>query len=275
MLDYDFQQLSHHEFEQLSRDILQARDGIVLESFKRGRDSGIDFRYARDSENTVVQCKHYVGTGWNGLLAELKREAGKAHALNPSDIWRYAYEAQIEYVIQLWAKGETNLSEGIALLESIEMNSFVFPTVPAELRVRALRLLATEASTGCSSAELRELVNAIASKDLTGELVDLLHKAADVYKSSYFSDELVDCNSEGNFDDLEADLLLIEEFTGVDFRGPLKSIHAEKEEFEENQAAYEDQQYEEWNDSRYEREGESRQLDDMFDSLRLPEADSQ
>jgi hypothetical protein len=44
MSNYDFRQLSPHDFEQLARDLIQARDGIFLESFKNGRDVGIDFR---------------------------------------------------------------------------------------------------------------------------------------------------------------------------------------------------------------------------------------
>jgi len=61
MPDYDFKQLSPHDFEELARDLVQARDGIVLESFKTGKDGGIDFRRARGKDSTVVQCKHYAG----------------------------------------------------------------------------------------------------------------------------------------------------------------------------------------------------------------------
>ena len=81
MPNYDFKQLSHHDFEQLARDLLQARDGIVLESFKSGRDLGIDFRHSSSNGNIVVQCKHFAGTGLPGLISELKREAIKAEKL--------------------------------------------------------------------------------------------------------------------------------------------------------------------------------------------------
>lgn len=37
MPDYDFKQLSPHDFKQLSRDLIQARDGIILESFTTGQ----------------------------------------------------------------------------------------------------------------------------------------------------------------------------------------------------------------------------------------------
>ena len=83
MADYSFQQLSPHDFELLSRDLVQARDEIQLESFKAGRDQGIDFRYAKGSANLIVQAKHYAGTGLAGLLRELRKEAVKAKKLNP------------------------------------------------------------------------------------------------------------------------------------------------------------------------------------------------
>ncbi len=84
MADYDFKQLSPHDFEQLARDVLQARDGLVLESFKAGRDQGIDFRHACAATNIIVQCKHYVGTGLPGLIRDLKKEALKVQPLKPS-----------------------------------------------------------------------------------------------------------------------------------------------------------------------------------------------
>lgn len=84
MPNYDFKQLSPHDFEQLARDLIQARDSIILESFKIGRDLGIDFRHARATGNTIVQCKHYVGTGFAGLMADLKKEAVKVVKLTPS-----------------------------------------------------------------------------------------------------------------------------------------------------------------------------------------------
>ncbi|MYM86557.1 hypothetical protein GTP91_05110 [Rugamonas sp. FT82W] len=84
MPNYDFKQLSPHDFEQLSRDLIQARDQITLESFKTGRDGGIDFRYARRPDATIVQCKHYAETGLSGLLRDLRTEAKKVFKLQPS-----------------------------------------------------------------------------------------------------------------------------------------------------------------------------------------------
>ena len=43
---YDFKVLSPADFEDLTRDLLQQLWKVKLESFKTGRDQGIDLRYA-------------------------------------------------------------------------------------------------------------------------------------------------------------------------------------------------------------------------------------
>jgi len=84
MSDYDFSQLSPHDFELICRDLLQAEWGLVLESFKAGKDGGIDFRYTQAGKQIIVQCKRFVETGFAGLLRELRKEADKVRKLKPS-----------------------------------------------------------------------------------------------------------------------------------------------------------------------------------------------
>jgi hypothetical protein len=85
MPNYSFEALSANEFETLVRDLLQEELGIVLESFKSGRDEGIDLRYAPVKDKSlVVQCKHYVGSGKTKLIADLEKyESPKVRRLSP------------------------------------------------------------------------------------------------------------------------------------------------------------------------------------------------
>ena len=83
MPEHDFHQLSPYDLEILARDLLQAHWGVTLESFKMGRDGGVDLRYAPGPDKTIVQVKHYLRTGLNGLLRELKVEAAKVRCLQP------------------------------------------------------------------------------------------------------------------------------------------------------------------------------------------------
>lgn len=86
MPNYNYAALSPQDFEDVSRDLLQAEWNVALEAFKEGRDSGIDLRYATSLGNTViVQCKHYVKSGFAALLRHLRdSELPKIMKVNPN-----------------------------------------------------------------------------------------------------------------------------------------------------------------------------------------------
>jgi hypothetical protein len=85
MSNYDFAYLSSFDFEVLVRDLLQKDLNLTLESFKSGRDEGIDLRYSKDSKGAlIVQCKHYIGSTLRKLIHGLKtEEREKVHKLQP------------------------------------------------------------------------------------------------------------------------------------------------------------------------------------------------
>jgi len=84
MPEYDFHQLSPYDLEILARDLLQAHWGVRIESFKTGKDGGIDLRYATATDKIIVQVKHFTKTGLAGLLREVQNEAVKVSRLQPS-----------------------------------------------------------------------------------------------------------------------------------------------------------------------------------------------
>lgn len=82
MIDYDFKVLQYNEFECLTRDLLQEEFSIHIESFKDGRDNGIDLRFGKvKGETTIVQVKRYKE--WNELKTQLEKEVSKVQKLNP------------------------------------------------------------------------------------------------------------------------------------------------------------------------------------------------
>jgi hypothetical protein len=84
MANYDFKTLLSYDFEILIRDLLQKEMGLRLESFKAGRDNGIDLRYTTDKGNQVViQCKHYASSTYNALVNNLRGEVSKVNKLSP------------------------------------------------------------------------------------------------------------------------------------------------------------------------------------------------
>ena len=85
MNEYDFNKLLNSiEFEDLSRDLIQRELNITFESFKEGRDQGIDFKFSTfSSTNSIImQCKNYKDN-YSYLYRSLKKELEKVKKLNP------------------------------------------------------------------------------------------------------------------------------------------------------------------------------------------------
>ncbi len=81
-MEYDFLVLSPHEFENISRDLLQKKLSTFIESFTTGRDGGIDLRYANEKgKNTIIQAKRYKD--YQSLINHLKGEVEKVKKLTP------------------------------------------------------------------------------------------------------------------------------------------------------------------------------------------------
>ena len=82
MVEYDFLILQPNEFENLTRDLLQKREGVFIESFTIGRDGGIDLRFTspKGKRQVIVQAKRYKD--YVKLKNVLKDEVAKVRKLN-------------------------------------------------------------------------------------------------------------------------------------------------------------------------------------------------
>ena len=84
MAEYDFLILQPNEFENLTRDLLQKREDVFIESFAIGRDGGIDLRFTspKGKKQVIVQAKRYKD--YAKLKGVLKDEVVKVRKLNPA-----------------------------------------------------------------------------------------------------------------------------------------------------------------------------------------------
>ncbi|TCC98826.1 nSTAND3 domain-containing NTPase [Pedobacter hiemivivus] len=89
MSGYDFRSLSSYDFELLVRDLLQAELNISLQTFKPGRDGGVDIKgYTDHKKSIIVQCKHYVNSKFSSLYKVMKDdEVGNIAQLKPSQYY--------------------------------------------------------------------------------------------------------------------------------------------------------------------------------------------
>ncbi|PHX04571.1 restriction endonuclease [Vibrio splendidus] len=95
MSHYDFSTINDKEFEELVNDLIEKRDGQFVESYKQGRDQGIDGRSVdNNGDVTIIQSKHWIKSGITALIKELKKnEVDKVNKLNPA---RYILATSIE-----------------------------------------------------------------------------------------------------------------------------------------------------------------------------------
>jgi len=78
MIDYDFSTLNDKEFENLTIELISKEKDKRYERFKAGKDGGIDGRFYHTNGNQeIIQCKHYLKTGFDGLISSLKRKSPK------------------------------------------------------------------------------------------------------------------------------------------------------------------------------------------------------
>jgi energy-coupling factor transporter ATP-binding protein EcfA2 len=72
---YTFNTLNDRDLEELSRDLLTRELGMPFQSFKPGKDQGIDLRYSTptDDNSIIAQVKHYEKSGIKALLRDLKK----------------------------------------------------------------------------------------------------------------------------------------------------------------------------------------------------------
>lgn len=73
-MNIDWKNISPSDFERIVRDLLSAEFGKHVESFKEGKDEGIDL--CCDDGNTIIQCKRYCST-FSNLKKVLQEEVKK------------------------------------------------------------------------------------------------------------------------------------------------------------------------------------------------------
>lgn len=115
MSNYDFQILQHNEFEHLTRDLLQKKEGVFVESFTPGTDSGIDLRFAKvRGDVAIVQAKRYKDYAL--LKRVLQKEVDKVKQLDPN---RYIISTSVGLTPQNKAEIQTMFSPYIRSTEDI------------------------------------------------------------------------------------------------------------------------------------------------------------
>lgn len=80
---FNYEDLSDVEFESLAKDIMEAKLGVDLHRFAKGRDGGIDLTDNVSNKQIVIQVKHYFRSSVASLLSSLEKEVDKVRIIKP------------------------------------------------------------------------------------------------------------------------------------------------------------------------------------------------
>jgi|GEM_PF-4659518 len=117
---------------------------------------------------------------------------------------------------------------------------------------------------------MRELIDVFLQIDeeVDASVLDALQSGFHAYQHDYFSNELSECKSSGQFDELLADLETIGSSLGVDPSSEIQRTQETKDEFEENESAYADHMQDEWKERSYSNRASEAEVREMFATLR-------
>jgi hypothetical protein len=174
---YDFTTLSPDDFEELASDLLSRDWGVRLESFKPGKDKGIDLRNVRTFAGagvTVVQCKRYAPHKFGELLRAVSSEKPKVDKLHPA---RYVLATSVPLspdnkdallaALQPWCKssediyGATEMNDLLRKYPKIEKDHFklwISSTAVLERVLHARIFNLTQVTVESTKAHLSRLV---------------------------------------------------------------------------------------------------------------------
>ncbi len=84
-MTYDLGKLNDREFETLGATVIEKITKKRVETFKAGRDGGVDGRFwIGKNKEGIIQCKHYIDTPYTTLISKLKsEELAKVKKLKP------------------------------------------------------------------------------------------------------------------------------------------------------------------------------------------------
>lgn len=169
---------------------------------------------------------------------------------------------------QEWNEEHVDISLGIEILRAHNGINWSEIDNLSDLFVECRDTILDNISYGCSSQDLRELIAIIDSYDLNEEHVLVsLKTALKKYLQDYFADELRQLNSSSAFDSLLDDLKEFQSTLGISTENEQTLTVEARDQFEENQSAYEDHMQDEWKEQYYDNQSEENGIRDLFSTL--------
>jgi hypothetical protein len=168
---------------------------------------------------------------------------------------------------QEWETERPHINDAVDALRALDGTRSIAADELARMKVAIEHALLKEATTGCQSDELRELICVIDTSDPDDPAVSAARSAFNHYRRAIFKQEMSECRSLEQFDGLVEDFELFRDHLGVEVGALIQRVEEAKAEFEENEGAYADHMEDEWKERWRQERATERSVSEMFASL--------
>ena len=176
---FDLSKLNDFEFESLCRDIMQEKLGIKLYCYSRGVDGGVDICDGKVNPYIVIQAKHYLGSRYDQLFRQLKKEVSKVNSFKPKKYYVFTSlsltKKNKDEIVSLFSKYMVDESH---VIDKIEIDSFLAQEKNKELVAKHYKLWL------CSTSTLSLLLNQNIFFDCS-ELIDDIKRSLHVFVNTF------------------------------------------------------------------------------------------
>jgi hypothetical protein len=175
----------------------------------------------------------------------------------------------VERLFEAWRTEDVNLMDGVDTLRAFDTATWRPLIQLSTVRMAVYDGLIENADQVCSSGQLAELMSVLdLASDADGEVAGALRRAFDTYRRRNFSEDLIECRSTEQFDELLAHLDLFQSKLGVAADYEFAQAIETKEQFEQREEERAEGMSDIWRDQQSERRASESAVRDMFGSLR-------
>jgi hypothetical protein len=167
-----------------------------------------------------------------------------------------------------WQSDQVNISDGVELLRALDLARLLSAAEVNDVRRQVQDAILGEARTGCRADELRELLSVLDTSERAAPTVLAAQASFAHFEQYHFDEELRECRSPEQFDDLIEDLQLFGDELGVNVERLIERVEEAKAEFEEHEDAYADHMQDEWKERYLFERDADRSVSELFSSLR-------
>jgi hypothetical protein len=167
-----------------------------------------------------------------------------------------------------WQIDQANIIDSVGLMRALDVARHLPTTDLVDIRRQVQDAVLNQVRNGCRGDELRELLRVVDTSVRGDPAVIAILTSFARFECEHFPEELRECRSSEQFDDLIQDLEFFQSRLGVDAKRLIEQVEKEREGFQKYEEDYADHIEEEGRERYHAERSADQSVSEMFSSLR-------